>query len=146
MGSPACGRGRSTDRIVGGELAPPESFPWAASLQLSYGFHFCGASLIHPQVCLPHNDYDQFLPHLNDSILINFERSVVDHCSALCGLGAGGDQVSDPAWGSQLAREDGHQEGRQDQDPPPLQLQDQRQRHRSHKAQQACQAEWKGKD
>ena len=56
MGSPACGRGRSTDRIVGGELAPPESFPWAASLQLSYGFHFCGASLIHPQVSLPHND------------------------------------------------------------------------------------------
>lgn len=53
MGSPACGRGRSTDRIVGGQIAPPESFPWAASLQLSYGFHFCGASLIHPQVSLP---------------------------------------------------------------------------------------------
>ena len=50
MGSPTCGRGRSTDRIVGGQLAPPESFPWAASLQLSYGFHFCGASIIHPQV------------------------------------------------------------------------------------------------
>ena len=50
MGSPTCGRGRSTDRIVGGQLAPPESFPWAASLQLSYGFHFCGASVIHPQV------------------------------------------------------------------------------------------------
>ena len=54
MGSPTCGRGRSTDRIVGGGLAPPESFPWAASLQLFYGFHFCGASIIHPQVSLPH--------------------------------------------------------------------------------------------
>ena len=55
MGSPACGRGRSADRIVGGQIAPPESFPWAASLQLSYGFHFCGASLIHPQVSVSHH-------------------------------------------------------------------------------------------
>ena len=46
-----CGRGRSVgDRIVGGHLAPLESFPWAASIQLSYGYHFCGASLIQPQV------------------------------------------------------------------------------------------------
>ena len=48
-----CGRGRSVgDRIVGGHLAPLESFPWAASIQLSYGYHFCGASLIQPQVPL----------------------------------------------------------------------------------------------
>ena len=52
VGSPTCGRGRSIDRIVGGQVAPPESFPWAASIQLSYGFHFCGASIIHPQVLM----------------------------------------------------------------------------------------------
>ena len=44
-----CGRGRSIDRIVGGGPAAAGSFPWAVSLQLSWGFHFCGASLIHPQ-------------------------------------------------------------------------------------------------
>ena len=64
MGSPACGRGRSADRIVGGQIAPPESFPWAASLQLSYGFHFCGASLIHPQVLVSnHNELKLILSH-----------------------------------------------------------------------------------
>ena len=138
MGLPACGRGRSTDRIVGGQIAPPESFPWAASLQLSYGFHFCGASLIHPQVSLPNwNElkHNQSLPSLelkNQYNAVELSSSVGDHCSALRGLGSGGDAVSDPGWRAQPAREDGHQEGRKDQNPPALQLQDQQQRHCPH--------------
>ena len=57
---------------------------------------------------------------------LNFEpfTSVGDHCSALRGLGERGDQISDPGRRPQLAEEDAHQEGGQDQDPPPLQLQD----------------------
>ena len=47
--SPMCGLGREGDRIVGGQVAAAEAFPWAVSIQLAWGFHFCGGSLIHPQ-------------------------------------------------------------------------------------------------
>lgn len=42
----------STHRIVGGYEAVPHSFPWQISLQLSDGFHFCGAVLIHQNFAL----------------------------------------------------------------------------------------------
>lgn len=42
----------STHRIVGGYEAVPHSFPWQISVQESNGFHFCGATLIHPNFAL----------------------------------------------------------------------------------------------
>jgi len=45
--SQPCGR-TSSDRIVGGHLVPSGTFPWATSIQLKWGFHFCGGSLIKP--------------------------------------------------------------------------------------------------
>ena len=88
-----CGRGRSVgDRIVGGHLAPLESFPWAASIQLSYGYHFCGASLIQPQV--------PFLFFFNFHFFKLCLSSVGDHCSALCCLGKRSNAISDPTWRS----------------------------------------------
>ena len=84
-----CGRGRSVgDRIVGGHLAPPDSFPWAASIQLSYGYHFCGASLIQPQVPLIFFFFKLCL------------STVGAHCGTLCCLGKRSNAISDPTWRS----------------------------------------------
>uniref|UniRef100_A0A3B1K919 chymotrypsin n=1 Tax=Astyanax mexicanus TaxID=7994 RepID=A0A3B1K919_ASTMX len=41
-----CGRPQLNTRIVGGQAASPGSWPWQVSLQ-SFGFHFCGGSLIN---------------------------------------------------------------------------------------------------
>ena len=38
------------DRIVGGQEAKPHSFPWAVSLKVSWGTHFCGGSIISSKV------------------------------------------------------------------------------------------------
>ncbi|XP_038565982.1 chymotrypsinogen B-like [Micropterus salmoides] len=46
--SAVCGTAPLNTRIVGGEDAPPGSWPWQVSLQ-SNGFHFCGGSLINNQ-------------------------------------------------------------------------------------------------
>ncbi|XP_078131867.1 serine protease 27-like [Sander vitreus] len=43
-----CGQAVLNTRIVGGEDAPPGSWPWQASLQAD-GSHFCGGSLINNQ-------------------------------------------------------------------------------------------------
>ncbi|TDG99499.1 hypothetical protein EPR50_G00195220 [Perca flavescens] len=45
---PVCGKAVLNTRIVGGEDAPPGSWPWQASLQ-NDGSHFCGGSLINDQ-------------------------------------------------------------------------------------------------
>ncbi|XP_045893923.1 serine protease 27-like [Micropterus dolomieu] len=45
---PVCGTATLNTRIVGGEDAPPGSWPWQVSLQ-SNGGHFCGGSLINNQ-------------------------------------------------------------------------------------------------
>uniref|UniRef100_A0A3Q2EES9 Peptidase S1 domain-containing protein n=1 Tax=Cyprinodon variegatus TaxID=28743 RepID=A0A3Q2EES9_CYPVA len=42
-----CGRPSLNTRIVGGEAAPPGSWPWQVSLHISK--HFCGGSLINDQ-------------------------------------------------------------------------------------------------
>ncbi|XP_071396651.1 trypsin II-P29-like [Centroberyx affinis] len=44
-----CGRASLNPRIVGGQDAPPGSWPWQASIH-AFGFgHFCGGSLINSQ-------------------------------------------------------------------------------------------------
>ncbi|XP_030592361.1 transmembrane protease serine 9-like [Archocentrus centrarchus] len=50
-----CGQPSLNTRIVGGQAAPPGSWPWQVSLQI-YGFHFCGGSLINNQwvLCAAH--------------------------------------------------------------------------------------------
>uniref|UniRef100_A0A8C9Y341 Serine protease 27-like n=1 Tax=Sander lucioperca TaxID=283035 RepID=A0A8C9Y341_SANLU len=45
---PVCGQAVLNTRIVGGQDAPPGSWPWQASLQAD-GSHFCGGSLINNQ-------------------------------------------------------------------------------------------------
>ncbi|XP_042871457.1 brain-specific serine protease 4-like [Penaeus japonicus] len=40
-----CGRPVGS-RIVGGEEAPPQQWPWMVSLNMAWGSHFCGGSLI----------------------------------------------------------------------------------------------------
>ena len=44
-----CGSRPSITRIVGGTVAPVNSWPWQAMLRDSSGSQFCGGSLIHPQ-------------------------------------------------------------------------------------------------
>ena len=46
--SGSCGRRPADSRIVGGNEATPNSWPWQLSLR-HRGFHNCGASLINPQ-------------------------------------------------------------------------------------------------
>ena len=46
--SVSCGYRPSGMRIVGGSVAPINSWPWQAMLRNSYGSQFCGGSLIHP--------------------------------------------------------------------------------------------------
>ncbi|XP_044037525.1 transmembrane protease serine 9-like isoform X2 [Siniperca chuatsi] len=41
-----CGKAVLNTRIVGGQVAPPGSWPWQASLH-QFGSHFCGGSLIN---------------------------------------------------------------------------------------------------
>ncbi|XP_030592368.1 transmembrane protease serine 9-like [Archocentrus centrarchus] len=50
-----CGQPSLNTRIVGGQDAPPGSWPWQVSLQRS-GSHFCGGSLINSQwvLCAAH--------------------------------------------------------------------------------------------
>ncbi|XP_030592367.1 transmembrane protease serine 9-like isoform X2 [Archocentrus centrarchus] len=50
-----CGQPSLNTRIVGGQAAPPGSWPWQVSLQRSGG-HFCGGSLINNQwvLCAAH--------------------------------------------------------------------------------------------
>ncbi|XP_030591273.1 transmembrane protease serine 9-like [Archocentrus centrarchus] len=50
-----CGQASLNTRIVGGQAAPPGSWPWQVSLQDSDG-HFCGGSLINNQwvLCAAH--------------------------------------------------------------------------------------------
>uniref|UniRef100_UPI003AAEF9CF chymotrypsin-like protease CTRL-1 n=1 Tax=Centroberyx gerrardi TaxID=166262 RepID=UPI003AAEF9CF len=43
-----CGQASLNTRIVGGQDAPPGSWPWQASIHGSFG-HFCGGSLINNQ-------------------------------------------------------------------------------------------------
>ncbi|KAL9953476.1 hypothetical protein ACROYT_G040898 [Oculina patagonica] len=43
-----CGSRPSIARIVGGTVAPVNSWPWQAMLINSYGYQFCGGSLIDP--------------------------------------------------------------------------------------------------
>lgn len=45
---PVCGITPLNTRIVGGEDAPPGSWPWQVSLQ-RFGGHFCGGSLINSE-------------------------------------------------------------------------------------------------
>ena len=44
-----CGVRPSSARIVGGTIAPVNSWPWQAMLRDSRGRQFCGGSLVHPQ-------------------------------------------------------------------------------------------------
>ena len=46
--SVSCGYRQSGMRIVGGSVAPINSWPWQAMLRDSNGWQFCGGSLIHP--------------------------------------------------------------------------------------------------
>ncbi|XP_033487860.2 plasminogen-like [Epinephelus lanceolatus] len=48
-GTPVAKPKRCFGRIVGGCVSKPHSWPWQISLQTTWGFHFCGGSLIHPQ-------------------------------------------------------------------------------------------------
>lgn len=53
----ACGqspvsRQRSHEYVVGGEESNPNSFPWMVALLDNYGFNFCGASLIRPNLAI----------------------------------------------------------------------------------------------
>jgi len=43
-----CGFRPSTSRIVGGTVAPINSWPWQAMVTDEYGDHFCGGSLVDP--------------------------------------------------------------------------------------------------
>ena len=47
--APKCGT-PSNDRIVGGQETKKGEFPWAVALELSWGFQFCGGSLINERV------------------------------------------------------------------------------------------------
>ena len=48
MLSVSCGTRPSSSRIVGGTIAPINSWPWQAMLLDSSGRQFCGGSLIDP--------------------------------------------------------------------------------------------------
>jgi len=59
-----CGEAPMNNKIVGGENAPPGSWPWQASLHQSFYGHFCGGSLINSEWvlsaahCFPPNQPD----------------------------------------------------------------------------------------
>jgi secreted trypsin-like serine protease len=40
----------TNERIVGGQEAVRGQFPWTVGLQMSWGFQFCGGSLINEKV------------------------------------------------------------------------------------------------
>ncbi|CAH1245748.1 OVCH1 [Branchiostoma lanceolatum] len=51
-GMKGSGSGNGGDRIVGGEDATKDEFPWQVSLQTTMGFHFCGGTLLSDQYVL----------------------------------------------------------------------------------------------
>ena len=47
--APKCGTPAS-DRIIGGQETQRGEFPWAVALEMSWGFQYCGGSLINEKV------------------------------------------------------------------------------------------------
>ena len=43
-----CGSRPSVSRIVGGSVAPVNSWPWQVMVTDNYGYQFCGGSLVDP--------------------------------------------------------------------------------------------------
>ena len=48
LGLVTCGSRPSTTRIVGGTVAPANSWPWQVMVTDEYGNNFCGGSLVDP--------------------------------------------------------------------------------------------------
>jgi len=60
-----CGQAPMNNKIVGGENAPPGSWPWQVSIHHPFFGHFCGGSLINREWvltaahCFPRNEPDE---------------------------------------------------------------------------------------